>query len=127
MENALEKVMSNPSKPWDADLVRTWLERRLAASKLEQAAADRRGYEAQDDYDKAAAEEWVCRALDAAGCTNEQATFAARLKELIGQDEYPATGIHDDIRFERHVRGQLRKVAKMTKASEGFEKTLRYQ
>jgi len=119
--------MSNPSKAWNGELVRKWLERRLAASKLDQAAADRRGYEAQDDYDKAAAEEWVCRALQAADCTNEQAAFATRIKALIGQDEYPATGIYDDTRFERHVRGQLRKLAKMTKANEGFEKTLRYQ
>ena len=51
--------MSNPSKGWDSELVRKWLERRLAAAKLDQAAADRRGYEAQDDYDKAAAEEWI--------------------------------------------------------------------
>ncbi|QNQ10711.1 hypothetical protein [Sphingomonas alpina] len=119
--------MSNPSKAWDGELVRKWLERRFEVSKLDQAAADRRGYEAQDEYDKAAAEEWVCRALKAADCTNEQAMFAKRLKELIGQEDYPATGIHDDIRFERHVRGQLRKLAKMTKANEGFEKTLRYQ
>jgi len=118
--------MSNP-KAWDGEAVRKWLERRLAAAKLDQAAADRRGYDARDDYDKAAAEEWVCRALDAADCTNEQALFAARLKELIARDEYPATGIHDDIRFERHVRGHLRKLAKMTKTNEGFEKTLRYQ
>ncbi len=119
--------MSNPSKPWDGELVRKWLERRLAASKLDQAAADRRGYEAQDDYDKAAAEEWVCGALKAEDCTNEQAAFAKRLKELIGQDEYQATGIYDDTRFERHVRGHLRKLARMTKTNEGFEKTLRYQ
>jgi hypothetical protein len=123
----LERVMSDPSKPWDGELVRTWLGRRLAAAKLDQAAADRRGYDARDDYDKAAAEEWVCRALDGADCTKEQMLFAARLKDLIGQDEYPATGIHDDIRFERHVRGHLRKLARMTKANEGFEKTLRYQ
>ena len=123
----MERVMSNPSKPWDGDLVRKWLERRLAASKLDQAAADRRGYEARDEYDKAAAEEWVCRALQAGDCTHDQAVFAGRLKALIGQDDYPATGIHDDMKFERHVRGQLRKVAKMTKANEGFEKTLRYQ
>ena len=119
--------MSNPSKPWDGDLVRTWLERRLAASKLDQAAADRRGYEARDEYDMAAAEEWVCRALLAADCANDQAGFARRLKELSGQEEYCATGINDDVRFERHVRGQLRKLARMTKANEGFEKTLRYQ
>jgi hypothetical protein len=119
--------MSNPPRAWDGQLVRTWLERRLAASRLDQAAADRRGYEARDDYDKAAAEEWVCRALQAPDCTGDQAAFAARLKELIGQDECMATGIHDDVRFERHVRSHLRKMAKMTKANEGFEKTLRYQ
>lgn len=119
--------MNNPSKAWDGEQVRTWLERRFEASKLDQAAADRRGYEAQDDYDKAAAEEWVCRALKAADCTKEQAAFAERLKELIGREEYQATGIYDDRRFQRHVRGQLRKLAKMTKANEGFEKTLRYQ
>jgi hypothetical protein len=119
--------MSNPAKAWDGEQVRTWLERRFGASKLDQAAADRRGYEARDEYDKAAAEEWVCRALKTADCTNEQAAFAARLKDLIGQDNYPATGIHDDTRFERHVRGQLRALAKMTKANEGFEKTRRYQ
>ena len=119
--------MSNPSKLWDGDVVRTWLERRCAASKLDQAAADRRGYEARDEYDMAAAEEWVCRALLAADCANDQAAFARRIKDLIGQEDYRATGINDDVRFERHVRGQLRKVAKMTKANEGFEKMLRYQ
>ena len=119
--------MTNPSKPWDEALVRNWLERRLEASRLDQAAADRRGYEARDDFDKAAAEEWSCRALKGADCTNDQAAFAERLKELIGQDGYPATGVHDDIRFERHVRAYLRKLTKMTKANEGFEKTLRHQ
>jgi len=123
----LEKVMTGLSKAWDAALVRNWLERRFAASRLDQAAADRRGYEAQDDYDKAAAEEWVCSALKAADCVNDQAVFAKRLKELLAQDEYRVTGIYDDVRFERHVRGYLRKLAKMTKANEGFEKTLRYQ
>lgn len=119
--------MNNPSKAWDGEQVRKWLERRFEASKLDQAAADRRGYEAQDDYDKAAAEEWVCRALMGTPCTNEQAAFAERLKELTRQEEYRTTGIYDDARFQRHVRGQLRKLAKMTKANEGFEKTLRYQ
>lgn len=119
--------MSNPSKAWDGALVRKWLERRFDASKLDQAAADRRGYEARDEYDKAAAEEWVCRALQASDCTNEQAALAKRIKELIGQEEYRATGVYDDVRFERHVRAQLGKLAKMTKANEGFAKTLRYQ
>ena len=119
--------MTDPTKPWDGELVRKWLERRFDASRLDQAAADKRGYEARDDYDKAAAEEWACRALKGAACTNDQAAFATRLKELIGQDEYQATGIYDDTRFERHVRTHLRKLAKMTKANEGFEKTLRHQ
>ena len=116
-----------PSKAWNGEAVRRWLEGRFDASKLDQAAADRRGYEARDDYDKAAAEEWMCRAMKSSDCTNDQAALAKRVKELIGQDEYQVTGIHDDARFERHVRGHLRKLAKMTKANEGFEKTLRYQ
>lgn len=119
--------MNNPTKAWDQQLVQKWLERRLAAAKLDQAAADRRGYDAQDEYDKAAAEEWVCRALQAADCAQDQLLFAKRLKDLLGQDEYQTTGIYDDARFARNVRGQLRKLAKMTKANEGFEKTLRYQ
>jgi hypothetical protein len=119
--------MTNPSKPWDGELVRKWLERRLEVSRLDQAAADRRGCEAGDDYDKAAAEEWACRALKGADCTNDQGAFAKRLKELIGQDAYQATSIYDDVRFERHVRTHLRKLAKMTKANEGFEKMLRHQ
>ena len=119
--------MSVSDKAWDGELVRNWLARRLEYAKLDQSVADRRGYEARDDYDKAAAEEWVCRSLIAGDHSEEQATFAKRLKELIGQEEYPTTGIHDEARFERHVRGQLRKLAKMTKANEGFEKMLRYQ
>lgn len=119
--------MSDPTKAWGGEQVRKWLERRLAASKLDQATADRRGYEARDEYDKAAAEEWVCRQLVVGEYAQDQATFAKRIKELIGREEYLTTGIHDDARFERHVRSQLRKVAKMTKANEGFEKMLRYQ
>lgn len=119
--------MTGASTAWNGELVRTWLERRFAVSRLDQAAADRRGYAAQDDYDKAAAEEWVCSALKTAPCTNDQAALAKRLKDLIAQDEYQATGIYDDRKFERHVRGCLRTLAKMTKANEGFEKTLRYQ
>lgn len=119
--------MSDPAKTWDGSQVQTWIERRLKASKLDQAAADRRGYEARDDYDKAAAEEWVCRALAGAECTMEQAALARRLKDLINEGDYLATGIYDDARFERHVRACLRNVVKMTKANEGFDKTNRYQ
>lgn len=112
---------------WDGNRVRLWLESRHSAARLEQAAADRRGYEAQGDYDKAAAEEWVSRALLAADCTDDQAGFAARVKQLLAQDEYRITGIYDDRRFDRGVRAQLRKIAKMTKANEGFANLLRYQ
>ena len=119
--------MSGPSKAWDGDLVRKWLESRFEAARLDQAAADKRGYEAQDDYDKAAAEEWVCRVLKTAGRTDNQAAFAAQFKELLAQDEYRITGIHNDQRFDRHVRANFRKLAKMTKANDGFANTLRYQ
>jgi hypothetical protein len=123
----LEIVVSELSKLWNGELVRTWLERRCAASRLDQIAADRRGYEAQDDYDKAAAEEWVCSRLMSAACTHDQGMFAQCLKELLRQDEYQVTSVHDDMKFERHVRSHLRRLAKMTKANEGFENTRRYQ
>jgi len=55
--------MTDPPKPRDAVLVRSWLERRLEASRLDQARADQRGYENRDDFGKAAAQEWSCRAL----------------------------------------------------------------
>lgn len=122
-----ERAMSEPVKAWDGALVRKWLESRFEASRLDQAAADKRGYSAQDDYDKAAAEEWVCRALKGADCTNDQAAFGNRLKALLDQDEYRATGIYDDRRFERNVRATLRKLVRMTKANGGFENTTRYQ
>lgn len=120
-------MMGGTSKAWNSELVRRWLDSRFEAARLDQAAADRRGYEAQDDYDKAAAEEWVCRILKTNGRTDDQAAFAAQLKELLAQDEYHITGIHDDRRFDRYVRANLRKLARMTKANDGFANTLRYQ
>lgn len=119
--------MSISSKSWDGELVRRWLESRIAAARLDQAAADKRGYVAQDDYDKAAAEEWVCRSLRIVADKNDQAAFGDRLKQLLAEDEYPAVGVHDDRRFERYVRANLRKIAKMAKVNDGFENTLRYQ
>lgn len=119
--------LSAAAKPWDGAQVRKWLESRLEAARLDQVVADKRGYSAQDDYDKAAAEEWVCQALRIAASTDDRAALANRLKDLLGKEDYPATGIYDDRRFERHVRAMLRKLAKMTKAGEGFENTLRYQ
>lgn len=125
--SGLESIMGQTPKPWDRELVRKWLESRLKAARLEQAVADKRGYEAQDDYDKAAAEEWVCRSLQTAGSTDDQAAFAEQIKVLIVQKEYQIAGIYDDRRFDRHVRACLRKIAKMTKANDGFANTLRYQ
>ena len=119
--------MSGSLKAWDGELVRKWLGSRFEAARLEQAAADKRGYEAHDDYDKAAAEEWVCLALKTAGRTDDQAAFAAQLKELLAQEEYRIAGVHDDRRFDRYVRANLRKIAKMTRANNGFANTSRYQ
>ncbi len=75
--------MSDTAKAWDDELVRKWLGSRLEAARLDQAAADKRGYEAQEEYDKAAAEEWVCRDLSTTGRTQDQATFAEHIKELL--------------------------------------------
>lgn len=119
--------MSTSSKAWNSEQVRKWLECRIDAARLDQAAADKRGYEAQDDYDKAAAEEWVCRSLTSVAQKDDQPAFADRLKQLLGQDEYCVTGVYDDRRFERYVRANLRKLTKMSRANEGFENTLRYQ
>lgn len=88
---------------WDGALVRKWLESRLEAAKLDQAVADSRGYDGHDDCDKAAAEEWVCRTLKSDACVDDQAAMAARLKQLIVQNEYCATGVYDDVRFQRNV------------------------
>jgi hypothetical protein len=119
--------MGDTAKGWEGEMVCAWLERRIAAARVDQIAADRKGYSAHDDYDKAAAEEWACRAVQAAARKGDQATVAARLKDLLGQDDYPATGAHDDRRFERHIRAYLRKLAKMTKANAGFDNALHYQ
>jgi len=119
--------MTDDARTWDGERVRTWLESRCNAARLEQASADRRGYAAEDDYDKAAAEEWACRRLQAAAHADDQAAFAQHIKTLLALDEYPVTGVHDDRRFDRNVRATLRKIAKMTKANDGFANTLRYQ
>lgn len=119
--------MADQSSTWDEVMVRKWMDSRVQSSRLDQAIADRRGYEARDEYDKAAAEDWACGMLLAANCATTQAGFAGRIKELIAQDEYRASGIHDDERFERHVRTILRKIARMVKANDGFANTSRYQ
>jgi hypothetical protein len=67
-----ENRISILSKAWNSEQVRKWLECRIDAARLDQAAADRRGYAAQDDYEKAAAEEWVCRSLWAVAEKDDQ-------------------------------------------------------
>ncbi|MCU6454377.1 hypothetical protein LPN01_09825 [Sphingomonas sp. A2-49] len=119
--------MAGTTAVWDEARVRLWLDRRIAAARLDQAAADRRGYAAQDDYDAAAAEEWACRALHAGDHAGDRATFAARIKTLLAQDDYRIAGVHDDRRVDRHVRATLRKVARLAKGDDGFANTLRYQ
>lgn len=119
--------MNEAAKEWDGEIVRKWLESRLSASLSEQARADKHGRGHEDDYDKAAAEEWVCRAVRGNEAMASQERFGQRLKELLDQDEYHRPGVHDDRRFEREVRSYLRKLIKMTKANTGFGNTARYQ
>lgn len=115
--------MGDVTKEWDGAAVRTWLESRIAASRADQVAAERYGRERQDDCDKAAAEEMVCGAVK----SETQAAFLTALKALLERDDYIWRGVYNDDRFDRHVRTYLRKLIKMAKTNEGFEKTARYQ
>lgn len=112
---------------WDGAIVRKWLESRVVASRSDQVAAERAGYGQHDECDKATAEEMICTLLKGKESTNDQKAFADDLRALLGQDEYVWRGVYDDARFDRHVRTYVRKLAKMTKSNDGFEKTGRYQ
>jgi hypothetical protein len=114
--------------PWNGDTVRRWLESRIAASRLDQAAAQRGGSRREEDEcDKASAEEMVCSLLLQPSAMADQTLFAASLRALLDRDEYRWRGVYDDTRFDRHARTCLRKIVKMTKTNEGFERTGRYQ
>lgn len=119
--------MKEPSKPWDGAIVRKWLESRVIAARSDQVEAEKSGRSAQDDCDKASAEEMVCAALKGKDSTHLQSAFADALKSLLERDEYAWRGVYDDVRFERHVRAYLRKLLKMTKANSGFDNMTRYQ
>lgn len=119
--------MTEPAAPWDGAVVRTWLDSRIAAARLDQVAAERAGRSAQDDCDKASAEEMVCAALNATSAPDAQIGFAEELKSLLDRDQYVWRGVYDDTRFDRHVRTYLRKLVKMTKSNTGFGMTKRYQ
>jgi hypothetical protein len=119
--------MAEPAKPWDGDAVRIWLERRIAAARADQVAAERAGYGQQDDCDKAAAEELVCAFLKGKDSTAAQSALTVELKALLDRDQYVWRGVYDDARFERHVRAYIRKLLKMTRDNAGFDQTRRYQ
>lgn len=77
--------------------------RRPGSSRLDQAAADREGYAARDQYDRATAEEWACRTLFSDASVDDPAALAEHIKPLFARDEYGFAGVNDDKRFERHV------------------------
>jgi len=120
-------MATEPSKQWDGETVRKWLECRVIAARADQAAAERSGRSGQDDCDKATAEEMVCSLLKGKAATDHQSAFQDELKSLLDRDEYVGRGVYDDTRFDRHVRSYLRKLIKMTKTNTGFENTARYQ
>jgi hypothetical protein len=119
--------MTESPKRWDGAIVRAWLESRIAAARADQVSAERAGYGHHDDCDKAAAEEMICSLALAGDASSQQGSFADALKRLLDRDEYRWRGVYDDTRFERHARGAIRKIQKMTKANTGFENTKRYQ
>jgi hypothetical protein len=123
----MEKVTDMSETAWQGETVRAWLASRFAASQVDQDRADRRGRDYEDDHDKAAAEEFVCRLARAHPSVEDQARFGIYLKDLLDRDEYNRTGVYSERRFEREVRAYLRKLIKMTKANSGFENTSHFQ
>lgn len=112
---------------WNATSVRTWLERRVVAARSDQVAAQRSGRSAEDDCDKATAEEMVCTLLLGGPSVDDRQAFANDLRVLLDRGEYVWRGVYDDTRFDRHVRTYVRKLVRMTKTNEGFDRTARFQ
>ena len=112
---------------WDPAQVRTWLESRMAAAAQEQVYADRKGRDYRDDYDKAAAEGYVCGVARRSASVEDQARFIAFLTAQLAKDDYMLAGVNDDRRFEREVRACLRKLIKKAKANEGFANLTHFQ
>jgi len=119
--------VADASKSWNGGIVRTWLEKRIAAARADQISAERAGRGSHDDCDKAAAEEMVCAALKDTEAVHSQGGFTEALKRLLDRDLYIWRGVYDDDRFDRHVRSYIRKLLKMTRDNQGFEQTRRYQ
>jgi len=119
--------MSKAKSTWDGEIVRKWLESRFAASQYDQDYADRKGRGYQDDYDKAAAESFVCHLTKSSEKTNDQERFIAFLTEQLGKEEYRYAGVYDDQRFERAVRKYLRNLIRKAKTNEDFDNLSRFQ
>jgi predicted RNase H-like nuclease (RuvC/YqgF family) len=120
-----EVMVTEAPTQWDGAIVRTWLEKRIAAARADQVAAERGGE--RDDCDKAAAEEMVCTVLQRQNAAGSQSVFADAIKRLLDRDDHVWRGVYDDRRFDRHVRAYLRKLLKMAKDNAGFRQTRRYQ
>jgi hypothetical protein len=119
----VEKIV----KDWNGDVVRKWLESRVAAARSDQVVAERGGRALQDDCDKATAEEMVCSLMSRKGIADSHAAFAGALAALLERDEYIWRGVYDDTKFDRHVRAYTKKLVKMGKTNTGFENVSHYQ
>jgi len=118
--------VSDIKKEWNANLVRKWLLSRFEAAQAEQVRAMNHR-DREDDYDAAAAEEWVLQIVKTNVATDHPDSFARLLNDLLDKNDYRSVGIYDDRRFDRAVRRYLRKLIKMTKANAGFENLSRFQ
>jgi hypothetical protein len=119
----VEKIV----KVWNGDVVRKWLESRVAAARSEQVVAERGGRALQDDCDKATAEEMVCSLMSRKDIADSHAAFAGALAALLERDEYIWRGVYDDTKFDRYVRAYTKKLVKMGKTNTGFENVSHYQ
>ena len=115
-------------KTWDPAVVRTWLERRVVAAQADQVVAERGGYALQDDCDKATAEEMVCSLMLKGRTTPDtQEALSTALRTLLDRDEYLWRGVYNDTRFDRYVRSYVKRLIKMAKTNDGFDKVAHYQ
>ena len=112
---------------WNGVAARAWLEGRAAHARADQVVADRRGRAGHDDCDAAAAEEMVCTLMLRGDAAGGQQALVDALKGLLERDEFVWRGVYDDRRFDRHVRGYVRKLIKMARANEGWGNLRRYQ
>jgi hypothetical protein len=116
-----------PPADWNGAAVRAWLQSRIVSARADQAAAERAGYGARDECDKAAAEEMICAAPALKEGADAQPAFLAALKALLDRDTFVWRGVYDDDRFDRHARTYIRKLTKMAKTNAGFGNMSRYQ